>query len=91
MGAPIETKAGAATAATFLAGEIVAAVFTFWPAAADSVTPDQRLQLQAVIATVLTATAAYFASHTHRPDLPPPAAAPVRVIEQPPPDAGDSD
>jgi hypothetical protein len=106
-GAPIEAKAGAATAATFIAGELVVAIFTFWPAAAGAISPDARLQLQATLATILTAAAGYFAAHTHRPDLapvpPPPgmvatttwapgaAPPPVRVTEQPPPDAGDSD
>lgn len=80
-GGPIENKAYAAPAATFIATQALWAVFTFWPAAADAVTPDQRLFLIGAVATVLTAAAGYFAPHTHRPDL----AAPVPVPAEYPP------
>lgn len=69
MAAPIERKAGAATLATFAATQIVWAVFTFWPAANDAISTDDQLQLTAILATVLTAAAGYYAAHTHRPDL----------------------
>jgi len=71
MAGPIETKAGAATLATFAATQIVWAIFTFWPAANDAVSTDNQLQLTAILATILTAAAGYYAKHTHRPDLAP--------------------
>ena len=78
MAGPIEQKAGAATLATFAATQIVWAIFTFWPAANDAVSTDNQLQLTAILATVLTAAAGYYAKHTHRPDLvPAPPAAPA--------------
>src|SRR5215471_8240208 len=72
MAGPIEQKAGAATLATFAATQIVWAIFTFWPAANQAVSTDNQLQLTALLATILTAAAGYYAKHTHRPDLEPP-------------------
>jgi len=90
MAGPIEQKAGAATLATFAATQIVWAVFTFWPAANDAVSTDNQLQLTAILATILTAAAGYYAKHTSRPDLAPVTPAPVQMTEQTPPGAGDT-
>lgn len=90
---PIEQKAAAAPATTLVAGYLSGLAIQTIPWLRDNLTPDQVQTLPVVIAFALSAAAAWLAPHTHRPDLqpvPPPAAAKVRVIEQPPPDAGDS-
>jgi|SRR5215472_14327880 len=83
-GQPIEKKPVASTGATFIASEIVWAVFTFWPAARSAVpAASDQLQLVSLLATVLAWVGGYFAPHTPRPDLGPVVTPPA--IEPPTP------
>jgi hypothetical protein len=92
-GQPIESKAVAATGATFVASEIVWAVFTFWPAARNAVpAASDQLQLVSLLSTVLTWSGAYLAPHTHRPDIYPVSPPPGYIPATPQPVAnGDDD
>ena len=88
---PLEVKAAAGPSTTLVAGYLSALAIETIPWLRDNLTPDQQANLPIILAFALSALAAYLAPHTHRPDLAPVTPAPVRVIEQPPPDAGDSE
>jgi hypothetical protein len=81
---PIETKPTFGLSTNLVAGYIVTFVFATWPWIADRVPDDLKAQLPVILGTVLGALVAYYAPHTHRPDLaqPPPMA---RLVERPPP------
>lgn len=68
---PIETKPVVGVSTTILIGYVLTLVFQIWPNLRQYVTPEVSQQLPIVIGGVLGAIAAYWAPHTHRPDLPP--------------------
>lgn len=82
-GAGVETKAVAAPFATLVAGYLSSVLITTVPWLNTNLTGDQKQNLPIIIAFALSAIAAYFAPHTHRPDLapvaPPPAPNPESV------------
>ena len=69
MTGPIEQKAVAAPGATLVFGYLAALLIEVIPWLKDNLTPDQQSNLPIIIAFVASALAAYFAPHTHRPDL----------------------
>jgi hypothetical protein len=74
----VETKVAVGSTTTIVAGYIAWALVTYVPGLNDTFPVDLQGQLPVVVAFVLSAVAAYFAPHTHRPltalpDLVPPA------------------
>jgi len=80
-GGPIEAKAAAAPAATLVAGYLSAVLISAVPWLHDHLTPDQQQSLPIIIAFLLSAAAAYFAPHTHRPDLDPAQTVVAELVE----------
>jgi hypothetical protein len=72
MAAPIEQKAVAAPSATLVIGYLTGLLIEVVPWLNTHLTPDQKQNLPVILAFVASALAAYFAPHTHRPDLPQP-------------------
>jgi hypothetical protein len=68
-GGPLEQKAVAGPFATLVAGYFSAVLIEAVPWLSDHLTADQKQTLPVIIAFLLSAVAAYFAPHTHRPDL----------------------
>ena len=75
MAAPIEQKAVAGPFTTLIAGYLSAVAIEAVPWLHDHLTADQQANLPIIVAFLLSSVAAYLAPHTHRPDLPQPAAA----------------
>lgn len=69
MAGPIEQKAVAAPTATLVVGYITGLLVTTVPWLRDNLTADQQQNLQVIITFLFSALAAYYAPHTHRPDL----------------------
>ena len=88
MAGPIEQKAVASPSATLVVGYITALLVTTVPWLRDNLTADQQQNLQVIITFLAAALAAYFAPHTHRPDLVEPVpgqhARPVANVPLPP-------
>jgi hypothetical protein len=79
----IETKTGVGSFVTILAGYAAWAVVYYIPGVKNNLPSDLQSQLPFVLAWLLATIAAWFAPHTHRPDLylpqlPPPTPAPVQ-------------
>jgi hypothetical protein len=70
----VETKVAVGSGTTVVAGYIAWALVTYVPGLKDTFPPDLQGQLPVMVAFALASIAAYFAPHTHRPDLLPPAA-----------------
>ena len=70
-GIGVETKVAAGSSTTIAAGYIAWALITFVPYFKNNVPSDVQGQLPVVIAFVLSSIAAWYAPHTHRPDLAP--------------------
>lgn len=68
-GGPIEQKAAAGPVATLVGGYAAAILIAYVPVLRDAFPADERDQLAVFCAFVLSALAAYYAPHTHRPDL----------------------
>jgi len=68
-GGPVESKAVAGPTTAALVGYISWAIITFVPGVKDNVPADLQGQIPVVVGAVLAAIAAYYAPHTHRPDL----------------------
>jgi hypothetical protein len=86
-GGGIETKVAAGSITTLAAGYISGLLIEVIPWLKDNLTADQKQNLPIIIAWLLAALAAYFAPHTHRPDLatPPAELIPEQVQVPPPP------
>ncbi len=69
--AGVETKVAVSSGTTIVAGYIAWVLVTFVPGLNSTFPPDLQGQLPVVVAFVLASVAAYFAPHTHRPDLVP--------------------
>jgi thiamine transporter ThiT len=69
MSGPIEQKAVAGPFATLVGGYLSSLLITAVPWLHQHLTSDQQQALPIIIAFLLAGLAAYFAPHTHRPDL----------------------
>jgi hypothetical protein len=86
----VETKVAAGSVTTIIAGYLAWAVIYYVPAVRNHLPADLQNQLPFMFAWLLATGAAYFAPHTHRPDLGPPAVAdpfPPSGQDQAPPHA----
>ena len=79
----IETKVAAGSITTLAAGYLSGLLIEVIPWLKDNLTTDQKQNLPIILAWVLAALAAYFAPHTHRPDLEPVPAPPVLLPKMP--------
>jgi len=88
----IETKVGAGSSTLLISGYLAWALFNFVPWLEQNMPSELKTQLPILIAWALSTLAAYYAPHTHRPDLTPVltgAATVVQAIENVPlPQAG---
>ena len=73
--AAIEAKAVAAPSATLVIGYLTGLLIEVVPWLKDNLTADQKTSLPIILAFLASLIAAYFAPHTHRPDL-------MTVVEQ---------
>jgi len=76
MAAPIEQKAVAGPTAGLVIGYISTVLIAAVPWLNQHLTADQQQQLPVILGFLFAAVASYFAPHTHRPDLLPPAPVP---------------
>ena len=67
----VETKVGAGSATWIVASYIAWPLAYYVPVIRDALPPTLQAQLPFMIAWLLGTGAAYFAPHTHRPDLAP--------------------
>ena len=83
----LEAKAVAGPTVYFIAGYLSSVLITAWPWLRDTLTADQQQTLPYFIGLLFAGTAAWFAPHTHRFDLPlppnDPRAIPVPVVPAP--------
>jgi hypothetical protein len=63
----VETKVAAGASTTLVAGYLSSVLVTTVPWLNTHLTGDQKQTLPIIVAFVLSALAAYFAPHTHRP------------------------
>lgn len=75
----IETKVAAGSITTLAAGYLSGLLIEVIPWLKDNLTADQKQNLPIILAWVLASVAAYFAPHTHRPDLAEPVVPPPSV------------
>ena len=84
----IETKVGAGSSTLLVSGYLAWALFNFVPWLETNMPGELKSQLPILIAWALATLAAYYAPHTHRPDLTPvitAAATVAQAIEDAPP------
>jgi len=67
----IETKVGAGSSTLLVSGYLAWALFNFVPWLETNMPGELKTQLPILIAWALSTLAAYYAPHTHRPDLTP--------------------
>ena len=67
----VETKVAAGSVTTIIAGYLAWALIYYVPGIKDNLPSDLQSQLPFLFAWLLATGAAYFAPHTHRPDLAP--------------------
>jgi hypothetical protein len=69
MAAGIETKTAAGSITTLATGYLSGLLIEVVPWLKDNLTADQKQNLPIILAWIFASAAAYFAPHTHRPDL----------------------
>lgn len=85
----IETKVAAGSVSFLAFGWLSTILIEAVPWLREHLTPDQKQNAPIVLAWLIGSLAAYFAPHTHRPDLPPlMPQANVPTITYTPPSAG---
>ena len=78
----IETKVGAGSSTLLISGYLAWALFNFVPWLETNLPAELKNQLPILIAWALSTFAAYYAPHTHRPDLTPVLAAAATVVQK---------
>lgn len=68
---PVETKTWTGSITWLAAGWLSGLLIEIIPWLKDNLTTDQKQTLPIILAWVLASAAAYYAPHTHRPDLAP--------------------
>ena len=89
MAAGIETKTAAGSVSFLAIGWLTTLLIEAVPWLREHLTPDQKQNAPIILAWLIGSLAAYYAPHTHRPDLVPPEppgahARPVTDVPLPP-------